>query len=129
MDNLKFYKRARTGGSKTKICKFNSPSILSRGNSNRCVYRNFWVYDGFWKLHIFPGRNWAKTESTTHHPWPTTHHISPTNFTTLNILRPTNFFFTHDATTHRPPPTTLFGGRAIWAPNSYQDIFKLKIFL
>ena len=26
-------------------------------------------------------------------------------------------------TAHRPPPTTLFGGRAIWAPNSYQGIF------
>ena len=60
-----------------------------------------------------PGRNWAKRESTTHHPRPTTHHISPTNFTTLNILRPTNFFFTHDPppTTHYPPHC-LEGGRS-----------------
>ena len=35
------------------INELNSASILSRGNSNRYVYRNFWVYDEFWKLHIF----------------------------------------------------------------------------
>ena len=63
------------------------------------IFGNFKCPDSF-----FPGRNWAKRESTTHHPPPTIFH-PPTLQLTLNILRPTNFFFTRP-TTHRPPPTT-----------------------
>ena len=49
---------------------------------------------------------WLRKESTIHHPRPTTHQFSPTNFTTLNILRPTNFFFTHH------PPHFFEGGKS-----------------
>ena len=51
-----------------------------------------------WIPYFVSARNLRKTYQIT-----STHHFSPSNFMTLNILRPTNFFFTS-----HPPPSGYF---------------------
>ena len=43
----------RMSNFKNVTTNFKQRLHFKSGNSNRYVYRNFWVYDGFWKLHIF----------------------------------------------------------------------------